>query len=178
MARGRMIGRRAKRTFRLLILMFAMSALCGGTAPAGAAPVGPDGASASGATRENEDGRRAAVGIYLRHIYAVYFGLRACSEMSTSEGDGSYKSEVSLDEARGTLKLIDMATAEIGVDPNAVWSAAAPLATVTAEALKIDPKKNVVRCHVMGALFRTDAANLQANLRALGAKTLLITKDY
>ncbi len=122
--------------------------------------------------------RKASVASYLRHLYAVYFGIRACVEMSVAQDDHSLASEVSLGEARRTLKLIDAASAEVGIDADEVWTAVAPLASVTAEALKANPPDNLERCHALGALFRTDVGNLQGNLRLLGAKTLLIPKDY
>lgn len=154
-------------------------ALCGTAAFVATASAASDRPPAAVATREmGNDARRGAVATYLRHIYSVYLGIRACAEMSTSENDQSFRSEVSLDEARKALRLIDKATAEIGVNSNEIWNAAAPLATATAEALKTNPAKNLPYCHKMGALFRTDASNLQANLRSLGAKTPLIPKDY
>ena len=74
--------------------------------------------------------------------------------------------------------MIDAAAREVGLDPAGTWGAAAPLATVTAEALERDPPHSVEYCQRMGSLFRTDAGNLQADLTMLGARTLVIPKDY
>ncbi|MCX8252975.1 MAG: hypothetical protein OTI36_03230 [Beijerinckiaceae bacterium] len=120
----------------------------------------------------------AAVDSYLRHIYSVYLGVRACTEMSTEQKDQSFLPSVSLDEARKTLKSIDAAAAEVKIDSNASWVAAAPRAEVTAEALKIDPAKHLGFCQKMGSLFRVDGSNLQSLLTSLGAKTPIIQKDY
>lgn len=146
--------------------------------PSPATANGSDTPAASAGTQVPNDVRRAGVASYLRHLYAVYFGIRACAEMSVAANDRSLVSEVSLEEARRTLKLIDAASAEVGLDADATWTAVAPVATVTAEALKADPSGNLERCHGLGALFRTDVGNLQGNLRLLGARTLLIPKDY
>lgn len=116
----------------------------------------------------------AAVDSYLRHIYSVYLGVRACTEMSTEQKDHSFLPSVSLDEARKSLKSIDAAAAEVKIDSNASWVAAAPQAEVTAEALKIDPAKHLGFCQKMGSLFRVDGSNLQSLLTSLGAKTPII----
>lgn len=120
----------------------------------------------------------AAVDSYLKHIYSVYLGLRACTEMSAEQKDPSFLPSVSLDEARKTLKSIDAAAAEVKIDSNASWAAAAPRAEVTAEALKMDPAKHLGFCQKMGSLFRVDGSNLQSLLTSLGAKTVVIRKDY
>lgn len=122
--------------------------------------------------------KKAAIESYLRHAYTVYFGLRACTELSVEQNDNSFRPSVSLEESRRTLKSIDAAAAEVLVDANAVWAAAAPRAEVTAEALKTDPAKYVEHCHKMGSLFRVDVSNLQPLLQSLGAKTTILTKDY
>jgi hypothetical protein len=124
------------------------------------------------------DQQRAAVMSYLRHIYSIYFGMRSCTEMSAQQQDHSFLPVISLDEARKRLRLIDTAAGEIGIDANRVWTLAAPLAEITAEALKRDPAKNLPFCQRMTSLFRMDADNLQVILRALGAKTILVPKDY
>ncbi|MCX8254960.1 MAG: hypothetical protein OTI36_13360 [Beijerinckiaceae bacterium] len=124
------------------------------------------------------DQQRAAVISYLRHIYSIYFGMRSCTEMSAQQQDHSFLPVISLDEARKRLRLIDIAVGEIGIDANRVWTLAAPLAEVTAEALKRDPAKHLPFCQRMASLFRMDADNLQVILRALGAKTILVPKDY
>lgn len=119
-----------------------------------------------------------AVKSYLRHIYSVYLGIRSCTEMSAQQKDQSFLPSVSLDQARKALKAIDTATSEVGVNSNETWAVAAPLAEVTAEALKVNPAKNLTFCQRMGSLFRIDRSNLQELLRTLGAKTILIQKDY
>lgn len=120
----------------------------------------------------------AAVDSYLKHIYSVYLGLRACTEMSAEQKDPSFLPSVSLEEARKTLKSIDAAAAEVKIDSNASWTMAAPRAEVTAEALKVDPPKHLSFCQKMGSLFRADSSNLQSLLTSLGAKTPVIQKDY
>ena len=119
-----------------------------------------------------------AADTYLKHIYAVYLGLRACTELTVERKDQSFQPSVSLEEARRVLKAIDAATTEVGVRSEEIWASIAPQATVTAEALKADPSKHVEFCHRMGGLFRVDSSNLQSVLTALGAKTPLIQKDY
>jgi hypothetical protein len=127
----------------------------------------------------DEHARRiAGVDTYLKHIYAVYLGLRACSELSVERKDQSFQPSVALEEARRVLKSIDAATAEVGVRSEEIWASIAPQATVTAEALKADPSKHVEFCQRMGGLFRVDSSNLQSILTTLGAKTPLIQKDY
>ncbi len=122
--------------------------------------------------------KTTAVDAYLKHAYTVYFGLRACSELSAELHDGSFLPSVPLEESRRTLKSIDAAAAEVSIDANAVWLAAAPGASVTAEALKADPGAHVEHCRKMGSLFRVNVGNLQPLLQSLGAKTVIMTKDY
>ena len=132
----------------------------------------------SDATPDEHTKRIAAADTYLKHIYAVYLGLRACSELTAERKDQSFQPSVPLEEARRVLKSIDAATAEVGVRSDEIWASIAPQATVTAEALKADPSKHVEFCQRMGGLFRVDSSNLQSVLTALGAKTPLIQKDY
>ena len=172
-------GTRAARAPSTLLPMAAAALLASAIpgAPLLAAATGVT-SGADAMTQVPEDVRKAAVASYLRHLYAVYFGIRACAEMSVAQDDRSLASEVSLEEARKKLKLIDAASAEVGIDAQEVWTAVVPLASVTAEALKANPSDSLERCHALGALFRTDVGNLQGNLRLLGAKTLLMPKDY
>ena len=119
-----------------------------------------------------------AIESYLKHAYSVYLALRACTELSAEQNDRSFLPSVALEEARRTLRAIDAATAEVRIDSNAAWAAAAPRAEVTAEALKAEPNKHVEDCHRVGGLFRIDASNLQPLLQSLGAKTTILSKDY
>lgn len=118
------------------------------------------------------------VNTLLKHIYAIYLGLRACTELSIDLKDQSFQPNVSLEQARQVLKSVDSATAEVGIHSDEVWTGIAPQATVSAEGLKVDPAKNVDFCRKMGGLFRVDESNLQSTLHELGAKTPLILKDY
>lgn len=149
------------------------TAHAGGTASDASRPAG--GALAGGAARDAY--RSGAVSI-LRHAYATYLGMRACSEIADVQRDGSYRPEVALAEARETLRRLDAASAEADIDAAAAWRSISALATVTAEALKTDPAAHVEICQRVGGLFRTDAANLQKLLDGLGARTPVIRKDF
>lgn len=142
---------------------------------------GPALAAEAGAradTTSTERSKAEAIHSYLKHVYSVYLGLRACTELSTEQNDRSFLPSVPLDEARRTLRSIDAAALEVRIDTNEAWAAAAPQAEVTAEALKVEAFGHVEQCHQLGRLFRIDVSNLQALLQSLGAKTTLITKDY
>lgn len=122
--------------------------------------------------------RVEAAEIYLKHIYTIFLGLRACSELRTEQADASFLSSVSLAEAGKALRAIDTAASKVGIDVAAKWAEAAPRAVVTSEALKREPRKNVAVCQKMGGLFRADEANLQNLFEALGSKQVLIPKEF
>lgn len=127
---------------------------------------------------EAEAPRRAAVAVYLRHIYWIYFGLRSCREIAASERDASFEPEVTAAGAQESMRAIEAGAREVSVDTKGIWAAAAPRAQVTAEALKEDPGKHLTFCRRMGSLFRDDEANIQAILSALGAQATAIPKDF
>ena len=74
--------------------------------PSAAAANGSLALTTGAATQVPEDVRKTAVAPYLRHLYFVYFGIRACAEMNVAQNDRSMASEVSLEEARRTLKSL------------------------------------------------------------------------
>ena len=122
--------------------------------------------------------QRAAVVVYLRHIYSIYYGIRSCTEISDQQQDRHYLPLLQLDEARKRLRLIDKAVGEVGLDAGHIWREAAPVAEMTGEMLKNDPPKHLPYCQRMASLFRMDADNLEVILTALGAKTTLVPKDF
>lgn len=121
---------------------------------------------------------RAAGTLVLRHLYAVYLGLRTCAEVASETGRVAAEPVVGIEEARRVLKEIDPAASKAGIDVKRSWSEAAPSAVVTAEALRLDTPENQAICHKLGSVFRIDAANLQALLARLGASAELIEKDF
>ena len=98
--------------------------------------------------------------------------------MATEPGRAAAHPVVGIEEARRVLRLIDPAASKAGIDVKLSWSEAAPSGVVTAEALRLDTPENHATCHMLGSVFRTDAANLQALLARLGASAELIRKDY
>jgi hypothetical protein len=122
-------------------------------------------------------GERAAVDTYLRHIYSIYFGLRACFELSAELKDRSYEASVTFDEARAAMRKIENAATEAGFATDPVWSTVAPQALVTASALKRSPERHAI-CSRMGDLFENDEANLQNLLGRLGARQAIIPKGF
>ena len=164
-------------------IVLAVAMLCGSTL----LPFAHAGETASGASRPpggtltSETARgayRSGAVATLRHAYATYLGIRACSEIADMQRDDSYRPEVALAEARATLRRLDAASAEAGIDALAVWRSISALAIVTAEALKTDPIGHFADCQRLGALFRTDTANLQKLLDGLGATKLVLSKDF
>lgn len=67
------------------------------------------------------------------------------------------------------MHAIEEAAREVGIGTEKLWTAVAPTATVTSEALKQSPKRLSV-CRRLGSIFRNDVANLQSLLQGLGAK--------
>lgn len=122
-------------------------------------------------------GERAAADTYLRHIYSIYFGVRACFELSTELKDRSYETSVPFDEARAAMRKIEHAATEAGFATDAVWASVAPKALVTASALKRSPQR-LGFCTKMGDLFENDEANLQNLLGHLGARQAIIPKGF
>lgn len=134
--------------------------------------------SAPNPDADNRAKKLAAIDTYLRHLYSVSLGLRACFEISAEQKDQSFVPSVSLDEARETLKLVGAAATEVNIDFSAAWSAASPRAATAALALKQQAATHLEYCRKMGSLFRIDASNLQSLLYSLGAKTIILFKDY
>lgn len=124
-----------------------------------------------------KDARQAAER-FLRHLYAVYFVIRGCSEASLRMGKPEYLSDVSPDEARRTMKLVDAAAKEVGLEVDRIWIEAAPLGLITAESLKVDDPDNARKCREIGSVFRVDLGNLQNVVSKLGTKRPLIEKDF
>lgn len=131
-------------------------------------------------TRSNDLRTRQieAANIYMKHIYTIFIGLRACSELRTEQADASFLTSVSVEDGRKALHAIDAAARRIGINVVSLWSEAAPRAIVTAEALKREPRRHLAICQRMGSLFRSDEANLQNLLAMLGSHEPLIPKDF
>ena len=121
---------------------------------------------------------RDAAEQFLRHLYAVYFAVRGCSEASLQFGKPEYLSNVTLDEARRTMRVVDAAAKEVGLDVDRIWIEVAPLGLITAEALKVDRPDNAQKCREIGSVFRVDLGNLQNVVSKLGTKRPLIEKDF
>ena len=121
---------------------------------------------------------RDAAEQFLRHLYAVYFAVRGCSEASLQFGKPEYLSSVTLEEARRTMKVVDAAAKEAGLDVERIWVEVALLGVITAEALKVDRPDNAQKCREIGNVFRVDLGNLQNVVSKLGAKRPLIEKDF
>lgn len=121
---------------------------------------------------------RTAASAFLRHLYAVHLSLRGCTEAAARHGKPEFLPGVTLEEARAAMRVVDQAAREVGLDVDGIWREVAPMATVTAEALKADKPDNAANCARIGGVFRVDLANLQNALRALGSTRSLIEKDF
>ncbi len=123
-------------------------------------------------------GADAAAAGFLTHIYGVYFSIRGCTEASQEFGKPEFLPTVSLEEARRTMRNIDLAAKEVGLDVDRIWAEVGPLGLITAGAVKADTPTNIARCARIGSVFRIDLGNLQNVLKELGSKRALIEKDF
>jgi hypothetical protein len=155
-----MLRRGRQRLARVALMAAAVVSFLGSQAPA--------------ATSSDE---RAAADTYLRHIYSIYFGVRACSQLSAELKDRAYQSSISDDEARAVMRKVENAATEAGIATDAVWASTAPRALVTASALKRSSQR-LALCQRMGDIFRDDEANLQSLLGHLGSRQMIIPKDF
>lgn len=114
----------------------------------------------------------------LRHLYAVYLALRACTEAGGELSRPEFTPTVPLDEARRTMRSVDIAAKEVGLDVDRLWADIGPLGLITAEAIKSDTPSNLDNCRRIGGIFRIDLGNLQNVLRELGSEHTLIEKDF
>ncbi len=128
--------------------------------------------------RASDPTAREAADAYLRQIYAVYFSIRGCTEASLAHRKAEFLPSVSLDEARRTMRNVDSAAKEVGIDTDRIWAAVGPVGVITAEALKADTAENIANCALVGGVFRIDLGNLQNVLHALGSTRALIEKDF
>ena len=115
---------------------------------------------------------------FLRHLYAVYLALRACTEASQQIGKPEYMPTVSLEEARRTMRTVDEASKEVGLDVDRIWAEIGPVGLITAEAIKTDTPNNLANCRNIGGIFRFYLGNLKNTLKDLGYKRSLIEKDF
>lgn len=130
-------------------------------------------------SRDKRESPQQAAEQFLRHLYAVYLGLRACAELGEQEGRPTVAPSVTLEDARRALKAVDAAASEAGLDVQRVWIDAAPLGLVTAEYLKErPPEERIAHCRKVGSVFRIDLGNLQNVLTALGSHRSIIEKDF
>lgn len=125
-----------------------------------------------------QPGARAAAEQFLRHLYAVYLAIRACTEAGQQFGKPEFMPAVTLDEARRTMRTVDLAGKEVGIDVDRIWADVGPLGLITAEAVKADTPGNLANCRNIGGIFRIDLGNLQNTLRQLGSERALIEKDF
>lgn len=125
-----------------------------------------------------QDSAREAAEQLLKHMYAVYLGLRGCTEAALQLGKPEYAPTISLDDVRRTMRAVDSAAKEAGLDIDRLWSEIAPLGLVTAEALKSGSGAHVEQCRSIAGVFRIDLGNFQSVLGQLGTKRPLIEKDF
>lgn len=123
-------------------------------------------------------GARAAAEELVRHLYAVYLAVRACTEAGQQLGKPEFTPAVPLEEARRTMRMVDAAAKEVGIDVDRIWADVGPLGLITAEAIKADTPGNLANCRNIGGIFRIDLGNLQNALRQLGSQRALIEKDF
>jgi hypothetical protein len=117
---------------------------------------------------------------FLRHLYAVYFAVRGCTEAGLQLAKPEYLSSggVTLEDARRTMKVVDAVAKEAGLNVDRIWADVAPLGLITAEALKKEPPDHTKECRAIGGVFRVDLGNLQNALTSLGSRRTLIEKDF
>ena len=143
-----------------------------------AAAGGLDPPGLTSSPRTERLGGREAAAEFLRHLYAVYLGIRGCTEASLELGKPEFLPSVTLLDARRAMTAVDAAAKGAGLDVDGIWTEVAPLGVVTAEALKEDSPDHLANCRRIGAVFRIDLANLQNTLSKLGEARPLIEKDF
>lgn len=114
----------------------------------------------------------------LKYVYTAYLALKACIEASRDLSKPEYMPLVSLDEARRIMADVDLAAREAGLDVEAAWIQAAPIARTTASALRLDKPGNAERCRDVGPAFGGLLYRLQTALRKIGGTRNVIEKDF
>lgn len=121
---------------------------------------------------------RNAGAIYLRHLYAVYLAIRACTEASLEHGEPERLPTLSLADARRSIRVAENAARDAGLDVDRIWREVAPVGVITGEALKENSARDIARCGQLGGVFRIDLGNLQNALTKLGSQRSVIEKDF
>jgi hypothetical protein len=138
---------------------------------------GPVLSIAQGESHENPD-LTAAAEEHLKFLYASYFTVKGCTEASIEFAKKEFLPTVSLDEARETMREVEEAAKEMGLDVEGAWITASPIGETTAAALKKDTDGNLQRCKLAGRYFRLILARFQAAITGLGSKRSVIRKDF
>lgn len=159
----------------VLALLSGLVAYSNSSAPRG---VGERPSSSMPLASAEQGGAREAAERLLKHMYAVYLGIRGCTEAAMQLGKPEHMPAISLDDARRTMRAVDLAAREAGLDIDRLWSEIAPLGVVTAEALKGGTVANLEQCRTIGSVFRIDLANFQNVIGGLGSSRPLIEKDF